>query len=171
MAAFNTSFWSSLRKYYYGVRRRVANCVINLWSRLNFSCPSRSLTEDTSPVRENETTSNLNGNSLTPTSGVQPDFSGTRSLSLRGSRSLLPISPSVEDPDSGTSRLDQEQGKWFFDYVTRDVVVTGSLICVWITKKLLNRFYAVQITFWICMEHWGITLGFTELWADLMPPV
>lgn len=68
---------------------------------------NRSPTEDV--LREGESESN--GNLSTPVSASQPsEFSGTRTLSLRGSRSLLPVSPSVEDSDLVTSRLDQEQG-------------------------------------------------------------
>lgn len=74
----------------------------------------RSLSEDTLHGGESESSSNANGNSSTSntvTTNHPADLIGNRSLSLRGSRSLLPISPSVvEDPELGTSRLDQEPG-------------------------------------------------------------
>ena len=60
---------------------------------------------------ESEFNGNPNENLSTPVSAILPsEFSGTRTLSLRGSRSLLPVSSSVEDPEIVTSRLDQEQG-------------------------------------------------------------
>jgi hypothetical protein len=60
---------------------------------------------------ESELNGNPNENVSTPVSAILPsEFSGTRTLSLRGSGSLLPVSSSVEDPELVTSRLDQEQG-------------------------------------------------------------
>ena len=85
--------------------------LIKTFIFLTSSGVCRSSTEDV--LREGESEPNNNPNEIlsTPISAIQPsEFSGTRTLSLRGSRSLLPVSPSVEDPDLVTSRLDQEQG-------------------------------------------------------------
>ena len=72
---------------------------------------SRSSTEDILRESENDSNSNPIENISAALSAIQStEFSGTRNQSLMGSRSLLPVSSSVEDPDLVTSRLDQEQG-------------------------------------------------------------
>ena len=57
------------------------------------------------------------------TSTSQTD-GGTRSLSLRGSRSLLPISSNNGDSES-INRLDQDHGIWkyFLIFVFKDIVI------------------------------------------------
>jgi len=66
----------------------------------------RSLSEDANRG-ESDLTANPSGNS-SATSTSQPD--GSRSLSLRGSRSLLPLTTITSDSDS-LHRLDQEHGE------------------------------------------------------------
>ena len=74
---------------------------------------SRSLVEDTFNSRGgSDPVGNVNGgassnNSVSANQNVE--FS-SRSLSIRGSRSVLPVSSVGDDPDSSISRIDHEQG-------------------------------------------------------------
>nr|CAH0102776.1 unnamed protein product [Daphnia galeata] len=90
-----------MHKWLHSIRLSGARCV---------NTTNGSSTEVVLREGESELNGNPNENVSTPVSAILPsEFSGTRTLSLRGSGSLLPVSSSVEDPELVTSRLDQEQ--------------------------------------------------------------
>ncbi|KZS12088.1 SH2B adapter protein 3 [Daphnia magna] len=89
-----------MHKWLHSIRLSGARCI---------NTTNGSSTEGTVHRGEIESNGNPNENSSVSVSAIQTtDFIGQRTLSLRGSRSLLPVSPSLEDLDLGTSRLDQE---------------------------------------------------------------